>query len=102
MLTESVDLTLGTFSNDDDDNNNVKKQLVLYEKRLLCTCITLFSTFLWRSLHDYDVNLLMRRFMEDVDILRQIFLSLFEHWIKPLKIQLQEKSPTFEELSGSK
>ena len=76
MLTESVDLTLVTFSNDDDDNNNVKKQLVLWEKQLLCTCITLFSTFLWRPLHDYDVNLLMRRFMEDVDILRQIFLPL--------------------------
>ena len=29
MLTESVDLTLVTFSNDDDDNNNFKKQLVL-------------------------------------------------------------------------
>ena len=28
MLTESVDLTLGTLSND-DDNNDVKKQLVL-------------------------------------------------------------------------
>ena len=74
MLTESVDLTLVTFSNEDDDNNNVKKQSVLWEKQLLCRCITLFSTFLWRPLHDYDVNLLMRRFMEDVDILRQIFL----------------------------
>ena len=102
MLIESVDLTLVTFSNDDDDNDNVKKQLVLWAKQLLRTCIMLFSTFLWRPLHDYDVNLLMRRFMEDVDILRQIFLSLFEHRIKPLKIQLQEKSPTFDELSGSK
>ena len=84
MLTESVDLTSGTFSNDDDDNNNnVKKQLVLWEKQLLCTCIALFSIFFWRPLHEYDVDLLTRRFMEDVDILRQIFPSLFEHWISP-------------------
>ena len=48
---------IGTLSNDDDDNNNnVKKQLVLWAKQQLCTCITLFSTFLWRPLHDYDVK----------------------------------------------
>ena len=29
MLTESVDLRLGTFRNDDHDNNSVKTQLVL-------------------------------------------------------------------------
>ena len=34
MLTESVDLTLGTFSND-DDNNDVKKQLVLWKTTAL-------------------------------------------------------------------
>ena len=33
-----------------------KKKLVLRAKQLLCTCITLFSTFLWRLLHDYDVK----------------------------------------------
>ena len=46
---------LGTLSND-NDNNNVKKQLVLPAKQLLCTCITLFSTFLWLPLHDYDMK----------------------------------------------
>ena len=35
---------------------NVKQQLVLWAKRLLCTWITLFGTFLWRPLHDYDVK----------------------------------------------
>ena len=104
MLTESVDLRLGTFSNnddDDDDNNNVKKQLV-YEKN---NCSAGASRFL---VHSFDVhcttttNFPMRRFMEDVDILRQIFPSLFEHWTNPLKIQLQEKSATFNESSGSK
>ena len=48
---------VGTLSNDDDDdNNNVKKQLVLWAKQQLCTCITLFSTFVWRPLHDYDMK----------------------------------------------
>ena len=41
---------------DDDDNNSVKKQLVLWPKQQLCTCITLFSTFLWCPRHDYDVK----------------------------------------------
>ena len=31
-------------------NDNVKKQFVLRAKQLLCTCITLLSTFLWRPL----------------------------------------------------
>ena len=38
------------------NNNNVKQQLVVWAKRLLCTWITLFGTFLWRPLHDYDVK----------------------------------------------
>ena len=51
-------ILLETLSKDDDDdnNNNIKKQLVLRAKQLLCTCITLVSTFLWRPLHDYDVK----------------------------------------------
>ena len=37
--------TIRTLSNrDDEDNNNVNKQLVLWAKQLLCTCITLFSS----------------------------------------------------------
>ena len=43
-------------------------------------------------------NLPLQRFMEDVDILQQIFPSLFD--IKPLRIQLQEKLPTFDKLSS--
>ena len=34
----------------------LQQQLVLWAKRLLCTWITLFGTFLWRPLHDYDVK----------------------------------------------
>ena len=58
-LISPIMLTIGTLSNDDDNNNNnnnVKKQLFLRAKQLLCTCIMLFSTFLWRPLHDYDVK----------------------------------------------
>ena len=33
-----------------------QKKLVLRAKQLLYTCITLFSKFLWRPLHDYDVK----------------------------------------------
>ena len=56
-----------------------KKKLVLRAKQLFCT----WSRFL---VHFFDVycttttwNLPMRRLTEDVDILRQIFPSLFEH-----------------------
>ena len=77
-------ILLETLSKDDDDdnNNNIKKKLVLRAKQLLYTCIMLFSKFLWRPLHDYDVKP-MRRFVEDVEILRQIFPSLFEHRQNP-------------------
>ena len=88
----------GSLSNYHDDNDNVKRQLVLRAKQLLCTCITLLSTFLWRPLHDYDTsnfkckhrvgtvnariytwNLPMQCFVKGVDIQREIVLSLFEH-----------------------
>ena len=92
---------LGTLSNDDDkDNNNVKKQLVLWAKQLLCTCITLFSTFLWRPLHDYDVKPPNATFYGGRGHTTTNFPFSIWTWIKPLRIQLQEKSPTFDELSG--
>ena len=40
-------------SNDADGNENVK----LLAKQQLCTCTTLFCTFLCPFLHDYDVNI---------------------------------------------
>ena len=70
-------ILLGTLSNDDDDN--VKKKNWFYEQN----CSARASFFL---VHFFDVycttttrNLPMRRPVEDVDILRQIFPSLFEH-----------------------
>ena len=67
-------LRAGTLSNDDDkENNNVKKKKKNSARA---------SRFL---VHFFDVhctatkwNFQMRRFIEDVDILRQFFPSLFE------------------------
>ena len=93
---------VGALSNyDDDDNNNVKKQLVLWAKQLLCTCITLFSTFLWRPLHDYDVKPPNATFYGGRGHTTTNFPFSIWTWIKPLTIHLQEKSPTFDELSAS-
>ena len=36
---------------------DVNKQLVHAREKYLCGCITRFSTFLWRPLHDSDVKL---------------------------------------------
>ena len=49
-------LTGNSSKGDDDDNDNAKKQLVLWAKQQLWTCITHFCTFLWRPLQQYDVR----------------------------------------------
>ena len=47
-------LEIGTLrSNDADGNENVKNTI-----EQLCTCVTLFCTFLCPFLHDYDVKIL--------------------------------------------
>ena len=66
----------GTLRNyDDDDNDNAKQkkqQLILWAKQQLCRSTDVHcTTTMW--------NVPKRRFMEDVDIRQQIFLSLFEH-----------------------
>ena len=47
-------------------------------------------------------NLQMRRFAEDVNIRRRIFLPRFWTWIKSLGIKLQEKSPTWTNWAGNR
>ena len=71
-------------------------------KQLLCTCITLFSTFLWRPLHDYDVKPPNSTFYGGRGHTRTNFPFAIWTWIKPLRIQLKDKSPTFDEFGGSK
>ena len=67
------------------------KQGVLWVQQQLCTCITLFCTFLYRH---YTTTIFNVFFMEDVNKRRQI-LPLFEF----LGIQLPETWPTFDEVS---
>ena len=96
---------LGSLRNHDDgENDNVKKKKILWAKQQLCTCITLFSTFLWRLLHahDYDVKPANVTFYGGRKHTTTNFPFSFWNWIKSLGIQLQEKLPVFDKLSGCK
>ena len=64
--------------------------------------VTFFSTFLWRPLHDYDVKPPNLTLYGGRGHTTTNFPSSFWAWIKSLRIQLREKSPTFDILSGSK
>ena len=97
-------LLLGSLSNDGDGQRRqatttTKNNWFLRAKWQLWTCITLFSTFLWRA-STATVKILRRRFIEDANIRWRIFLFLFEPRLKYLRIQLQEKWPTFDRLAG--
>ena len=82
---------------------NSSKTIGLWSKQQLCICITLFSTFLWRPLHDYDMKRLNLTFYGGRGQTKTKFPnSSFWTWIKSLTIQLKEKSPAFDTLSGSK
>ena len=86
---------------DDDHNDNIKNELFLWLKQQLCTCISLFSTFLWRPPHDYDVKPLNATFYGgrgDDDKVSFLYLNMD----KVLKNSTPGKSPAFDELSGSK
>ena len=96
-------ILIGSFSNyDDDHNDDFQKTIGLMIKTKLCTCITLFSTFLWRPPHDYDVKPPCLTFYGGRGHTTTNFPSSFWTWIKSLRIQLQEKSLAFDILSGSK
>ena len=69
-------------------------------KQQLCPCVKLFSTFLWRPLHDYDVKPPNASFYGGSKHTTTNFPFSFWTWIKSLRIQLQEKSPTFDKLRG--
>ena len=81
-----------------------KKQLILSAKQQLCTCITHFSTFLWRPLLDYDAKPPNASFYgrgRGNTTTNSPFS--FWTWIIYLRIQLmQERSPAFDIMSWSK
>ena len=78
---------MGTLSNYyDDDNANVKTQLALWPKQQLCTCITLFGTFLWRPLHDFNVKPPKATFYRGRGHTTKNFPFFIWTWIKPLRI----------------
>ena len=104
----------------DDDDNNVKKIIGFKSKTTALHVHHAFSTFRWRPLHDYDVKppketsyggrghtttifpFSISTWINDVLYRRHSALLIEETRIKHLRIQLPEKSPTFDELSGSK
>ena len=83
-------MIIGSLSNDDGDGNENGKKAIGFTlaKKQLCTCITLFCTFLCR-----DFTLCGRR-EHKTTTLFFFFWSL----IQSFRVQLQKKSPTFDEL----
>ena len=97
----TLEKRLGTLrSNDADGNQNGKKQQFLLAKQQLCTCTTLFCTFLCPFMHDYDVNMTNFLFYGGRKQATTKFYFSFCTWIWYLGIQLQEGSPTFDKGSG--
>ena len=69
--------SVGSFSNDDGEGNEyVKKAIVYQAKQQPCACSTLFLYISLSSLQTTSWKCLISRFMEDVNKLRQFFLSL--------------------------
>lgn len=64
--------------------------------------ITLFSQFRKSPLHDWDVKPPKATFYEGLEHTTTNFPFYFLTWVNSLRIQLQEKLPTFDKLSGSK
>ena len=67
-----------------------KKQYVYYAKQQLCTCITLFCTFLYRPCTTTTSKCLIASFMEDVNKRRRISFSLSKLECSPQEINSRE------------
>ena len=96
-----VILTVGTLrSKDADDNENVKKTIGLISKT---TTSHVHHTFLYISfpfLHDYDVKMPNFAFYGGRKQATTKFYFSYCTRIWCLEIQLQEGSPTFDQVSG--
>ena len=95
---------LGSLSNHDDNHNDDFKKNNRFndQNNSSARAITLFSTFLWCPLHDYDGKSPNLTLYGGRGHTKTNFPSSFLAWIKSLSFQLQEKSPAFDILSGSK
>ena len=72
--------TIGSLSNDDGDGNKngEKSYWFKLEKQQLCTCITLFCTFLCRRRTNTRWKCLISSFVEDVKMTSLTFLAKTE------------------------
>ena len=97
-------LLVGSLSNyDEDHNDDFQKAIGLMIKTTaLHVHRALFRTFPWRPVHDYYVKLPNLPFYGGRGHAMTNFPSYFWTWIKSLRIQLQQKSPAFDILSGFK
>ena len=59
--------SLGILNKHDNQTDNMRKHMVLRAKEYTFICITIFVTFLQRLLHDYDVKLHDKTFVEDTN-----------------------------------
>ena len=66
-------------------------------KQQLCTCITLFCTFLCSHCTTTTWKCLISRFVKDVDTRQWLSFSFPELWKMFWRIQIWEKLPTFDE-----
>ena len=83
-----VDATLGSLSNDDSDGNeNGKKKSNWFRltKQRLCTCITLFCTFLSRRCTTTTWKCLISRFVEGGNTRKRVSFSFPELWYSLLE-----------------
>ena len=76
-----------------------KTNRFILAKQQLCTCITLFSTFLYRRCTTTSWNFLISRFVEDVNTTPTIFFSFCPTLIQSFRIQLQKNIPAFNKLN---
>ena len=67
--------SLGILNKHDNQTDNMRKHVALRAKEYTFICITIFVTFLQRLLHDYDVKLHDKTFVEDTNT-QQILLYL--------------------------
>ena len=83
MAASLFSSSIGSLSNDDGDGNENDKKAIA--KQQLCTCITLFCTFLSRRCTTTTWKCLISRFVEDGNTRQQLSFSFPELWYSLLE-----------------